>query len=1095
MLSKFFLNRPVFAWVIAIIMMALGVLAIYKMPIAQYPPIAPPSIAIDAYYPGASAETVENTVTQIIEQKMTGLDGMLYLTGTSSSSGAARVEMTFAAGTDPDVAWSKVQNKLQLAMASLPDTVQRSGVKVSKSTRNYLIVIGLISEDGSMNGDDLRDYAQSKLEKILSRVPGVGEVEEFGSQYAMRVWVNPDALNNYGLGMGDVINALNAYNVEVSAGQFGGAPAAPGQRMNNSIIVQHLLQTPEEFANIPIRSNPDGSVVRIKDIGRTDLGTERYDVIANYNGKPSAAMAIRQASGANALATAQAIKDKLVEMSRYFPHGMKVVYPYDTTPFTTVAIHEVAKTLVEAVFLVFVIMYLFMGNIRATIIPTIAVPVVLLGTFAVLNFFGFSINMLTMFAMVLSIGLLVDDAIVVVENVERIMSEEGLPPREATAKSMEEITSALIGIGLVLSAVFGPMAFFQGSTGVLYRQFSVTVIASMLLSVMVALILTPVLCATFLKPVPKGHEPSDSAVFFLRPFFRWFDRVFFRTREKYVGVVGFSLSRRAPFLVFYVVLVAVVAFFFHRMPTSYIPDEDQGILMVQANLPPGATLEQTQKVMDVVQNYFLTQEKETVDSFLSVSGTSFGGQGQNMALGFVKLKDWHKRDRADQRVKAVAGRAMRAFSQIKGGMVFAFPPPPVIELGMATGFDFELQDLGGLGHDQLMAARNQLLGMAMKDPRLVRVRPNGIDDVSEYQVDVSWDKAGALGVPISNIHTTVSAAFGSAYVNNFIQGGRVKQVYVQADTPYRMAPQDLDKLYVRNNAGKMVPFSSLATGRWTSGSPKLERYNGFPSIDIWGEPAPGRSTGDAMAAMEELAGKLPQGIGFDWTGLSYQERISTQQGPILYAFSIFVIFLCVAALYESWTIPFVNLLMLPLGVLGAILATSMRGMPNDVYFQIGFLTTLGLSTKNAILIIQFIKERMGHGDGLIDATLGAVRTRFRPVMMTSMAFFFGVLPLAIATGAGAGAMAAIGTAVCGGMVSATFIDLIFIPLFFVLVSQIFSKHGKGKKGGGSDPKGGPEGGPGGGHSDGHNDGHNDGKAADVQPGELAGNPAQQESAA
>ncbi len=796
MLSKFFLDRPVFAWVIAIIMMTAGGLAIHKMAISQYPPIAPPSIAIDAFFPGASAETVENTVTQIIEQKMTGLDNMLYLTGTSSSSGAARIEMTFAPGTDPDVAWSKVQNKLQLAMASLPDTVQKSGVKVSKSTRNYLIIVGLISEDGSMNGEDLRDYAQSKLEKVLSRVPGVGEVENFGSQYAMRVWVNPDHLNSYNLTMADVTAALSAYNVEVSAGQLGGTPATKGQRLNASIVVQHLLQTPEEFANIPIRSKPDGSVVRIKDIGRTELGSERYDIVATYNGKPSAAMAIRQAAGANALDTADAIKKKLQEMSPYFPAGMKVIYPYDTTPFTEVAIHEVAKTLIEAVVLVFLIMYLFMGNIRATLIPTIAVPVVLLGTFAVLGFFGFSINMLTMFAMVLAIGLLVDDAIVVVENVERIMHEEGLPPREATAKSMDEITSALIGIGLVLSAVFGPMAFFQGSTGVLYRQFSVTVIASMLLSVVVALVLTPVLCATLLKPVPLGHEASENAIFFMRPFFRWFERFFNRSRTLYVGIVGHSFSRKTRYIVLYVLLVGVVGFLYLRMPTSYIPDEDQGILLVQAMLPSGSTLEQTEAVVATVRQHFLEKEKEGVESFMSVVGTSFGGQGQNMALGFAKLKNWKLRQRADLKVKAIAGRAMGAFSQIKSAMVFAFPPPPVVELGMATGFDFQLQDRGSLGHAQLMAARNQLLGMAMKDPRLVRVRPNGIDDVAEYHMDVDWNKAGALGVPITNIHNTFSAAFGSTYVNNFIQGGRVKQVYAQAEASYRMGPQDLDRLYV-----------------------------------------------------------------------------------------------------------------------------------------------------------------------------------------------------------------------------------------------------------------------------------------------------------
>ncbi len=1039
MLSKFFLKRPVFAWVIAIIMMTAGGLAIYKMPIAQYPPIAPPSIAIDSFFPGASGETVENTVTQIIEQKMTGLDDMLYLSGTSSSSGASRVEMTFAPGTDPDIAWSKVQNKLQLAMASLPDVVQRQGVKVSKSTRNYLLIVGLISEDNSMDGNDLRDYSQSNLEKILSRVPGVGEVQNFGSQYAMRVWVNPDKLTSYRLTMEDVIMALKAHNVEVSAGQFGGAPAVKGQRLNAAIIVQHMLQTPEEFAAIPVRINKDGSVVRISDIGRTELGAERSDVTANYNGKPAAAMAIRQAPGANALKTADAVKAKLKEMSRYFPHGMKVIYPYDTTPFTRVAIEEVAKTLGEAVLLVFIIMYLFMGNIRATLIPTIAVPVVLLGTFGVLGFFGFSINMLTMFAMVLAIGLLVDDAIVVVENVECIMAEEGLSPQKATAKSMDEITSALIGIGLVLSAVFGPMAFFEGSTGVLYRQFSVTIIASMLLSVVVALILTPVLCASFLKPIPEGHDPADNTVFFLRPFLRKFNEIFMKIRNFYVGVVGSSFSKTIRYMIVYILIVSAVFFLFKRMPTSYIPDEDQGILLIQAMLPAGSTLEQTRHVMNRVRDYFMEHEKEGVESMMSVPGISFGGDGQNMALGFVKLRSWKQRQRPDLKVKAIAGRAMMAFSQIKEAMVFAFPPPPVIELGIATGFDFELQDRGGLGHAKLMAARNQLLGMAMHDPRLVRVRPNGMEDVPEYHIDVDWDKAGALGVPLTSIQNTISASFGSAYVNDFIQVGRVKRVFLQADAPFRMLPKDLKKLYVRNTSGKMVPFSSFATGRWAIGSPKLERYNAFPSINIWGEPAPGLSTGDAMAAMEELAAKLPHGIGFDWTGLSYQEKMATSQGPVLYAFSIFVIFLCVAALYESWTIPFVNMMMLPLGVLGAILATSLRGLPNDVYFQIGFLTTLGLSTKNAILIIQFIKERLAHGDGLIDATLGAVKTRFRPVMMTSLAFFFGVLPLAIAKGAGAGAMNAIGTAVCGGMLSATFIDLIFIPLFFVLISRMFKK--------------------------------------------------------
>jgi hydrophobe/amphiphile efflux-1 (HAE1) family protein len=1042
-LSRFFLDRPVFAWVIAIVLMVLGCLSIHYLPISQYPPIAPPSIAISAVYPGASAETVENSVTQIIEQKMTGFDDLLYLSATSDSAGMSRIELTFKPGTDPDLAWAKVQNKLQLAQSSLPSSVQQAGISVNKSTRNFLIIVGLVSEDGSMDGKDLRDYAQSNLEKVLSRIPGVGEVMNFGSQYSMRIWVNPEKLTNYSLTFTDVTQALQAYNVEISAGQFGGVPAVPGQRLNASIVVQNLRKTPEEFGAIPIRTNPDGSIIRIRDIGRTELGTESYDIESFYNGKPNAGLAIRQAPGANALETANAVKAKLKEMSRYFPPGMRVVYPYDTTPFIEVAIHEVVKTLIEAVVLVFLVMYLFMGNIRATLIPTIAVPVVLLGTFAALGAFGFSINMLTMFAMVLAIGLLVDDAIVVVENVERIMSEEGLSPREATAKSMDQITSALIGIGLVLSAVFGPMAFFPGSTGVIYRQFSVTVIAAMLLSVVVALILTPVLCATFLKPVAKGHEASESSIFFLRWFFRWFDRVFFWIRDRYVSVVGHSLAKKLRYLFVYVLLVAGVGYLFVRLPSSYLPAEDQGILMCQIMLPTGSTLEQTNEVARQVSRYFQESEQAAVESSMIIAGYGGAmGQAQNNAMVFVKLKDWDLRRRPDLKCQAVVGRAMRRFASIKQAMVFAFALPAVMELGTAQGVELELLDRGNCGHKALMEAREQLLGMARQDKRLSprTVRANGLEDVPEYRVDVDWDKAGAEGVPINAIHSTISTAFGSAYVNNFVQSERVKKVFVQADAPYRKSENDLNELYVRNNAGKMVPYSSFASGRWSYASPRRERYNGFPSLNFVAEAAPGYSSGDAMKTLEELVGKLPGGFGYDWTGLSYQERMATAQGPVLYAFSILVIFLCVAALYESWTIPFVNLLMLPLGVLGALAATSLRGFANDVYFQIGFLTTLGLSTKNAILIIQFIKEQQRQGKGLVDATLDAVKIRFRPVIMTSLAFFFGTLPLAMATGAGAGAMNAIGTAVTGGMLSATFIDLIFIPLFFVVVSTIFSKR-------------------------------------------------------
>jgi hydrophobe/amphiphile efflux-1 (HAE1) family protein len=1041
MLSNFFLDRPVFAWVIAIMMVVAGGLAIHNLPISQYPMIAPPSIAIDAFYPGASAETVENSVIQIIEQKMTGFDKLLYMSATSDASGAGRIELTFAPGTDPDLAWAQVQNKLQLAMASLPSVVQRQGVKVSKSTRNWLLIVGLISEDGSMDDKDLADYAQANIEQVLARVPGVGEVETFATQYAMRIWLNPDKLNNFHLTMDDVMQKLQDYNVEVSAGQFGGLPAVKGQRLNSSIIVQNLLKTPEEFAAIPLRVNPDGSIVRVRDVGRSELGTEQYQRgIVLFNGKPASALAVRQAPGANALDTADAIKAKMKELARYFPHGMKVIYPYDTSPFVKVAINEVVKTLFEAIFLVFLVMYLFLGSFRATLIPTLAVPVVLMGTFAILGLFGFSINMLTMFGMVLAIGLLVDDAIVVVENVERIMSEEGLPPMEATRKSMGEITSALIGIGLVLAAVFGPMAFFGGSTGVIYRQFSITIIASMLLSVVVALILTPVLCASLLQPVGQGHDPAEKSFFLFRPFFLWFDRQFFRIRDWYRNTVGWILGRKGRFLLIYLVLVALMGYLFVRMPTAYLPQEDQGVMYIQVMLPSGSTMEQTQHVLDEVRSYLLNDEKEAVAGCFTVAGRGFAGAGQNTGLGFAMLKDWHLRPGANLKVNALAGRAMARFSQIRNARVFAFPPPAVLELSRAGGFDFELQDRSGLGHEKLMEARNQLLGMAAKDPRLMRVRPAGLDDVTQYRVDVDWEKAGALGVPISAIHDTISSAFGSAYVNDFIQGGRVKRVYVQADAPYRMLPSDLERLYVKNAAGTMTPFSAFAAGHWSFGAPLLERFNSFPAVNIWGEPAPGRSSGEAMRAMEEMVAKLPKGIGFDWAGLSFQERLAKSQAPVLYAFSVLVIFLCVAALYESWTIPCANLLMLPLSLLGATLATTLRGLPNDVYFQIGILTTLGLSTKNAILIIQFARERRAQGEGLVQATLGATRTRFRPVIMTSLAFFFGVLPLAITTGAGAGAQNAIGTAVVGGMMSATFIDLFFIPLFYVLVCSLFQKQ-------------------------------------------------------
>jgi len=1038
--SKFFLDRPVFAWVIAIAMMLAGGLAIYNLPVSQYPPIAPPSIAITAIYPGASAKTVEDSVIQIIEQKMTGLDRMLYMSATSDSSGQGAITLTFAPGTDPDIAWSKVQNKLQLAMPMLPEVVQRQGVTVSKSTRNYLMLVGLVSETATLDENDLTDYAVSQVQPSLARVPGVGEVEAFGSQYAMRVWLDPDKLTQFHMTVDDVVAGIRAYNVEVSAGQFGGMPAVPGQRLNASIVVQSLLKTPEEFAAIPLRTNPDGSIVRVRDIARTELGTEFYDAKALYNGRPAAALAIRQEAGANALDTAAAVKAKMQELSRYFPAGMKVVYPYDTTPFVRVAIREVVKTLIEAIILVFLIMYLFLGNMRATLVPTIAVPVVILGTFGVLGLFGFSINMLTMFAMVLAIGLLVDDAIVVVENVERVMSEEGLPPWEATRKSMGEITSALVGIGFVLSAVFAPMMFFPGSTGIIYRQFSVTVIASMLLSVLVALILTPVLCASLLRPVARGHEAAEAGIRLLRPFFLGFDRLFYALRGRYQSFVGHIIRVKVPYLVVFVLIVAGMVLLFRRMPTAYLPDEDQGVLLAMVQLPAGSTREQTEAVMEKVQRHFLEDQKEAVGSCMTVAGMSLSGRGQNQGMAFIMLRDWELRDRPDLRVKAVAGKAMEALSGLRSAVVFAFPPPAVVELGTSTGFDFMLQDRGGLGHEKLMEARGQLLRLAAQDPRLVRVRPNGLDDVPEYRVDIDWEKAGALGVPITAVHNTISAAFGSAYVNDFIQGGRVKRVYVQSDAPYRMLPSDFDRFYVRNHGNQMTPVSALASGRWVYASPRLERYNSFPALNFLGEPAPGRSSGEAMQAMEEIVTKLPSGIGYEWTGLSYQERMAQAQTGLLYSFSILVIFLVLAALYESWTIPISVLLALPLGVIGGVLASSLRSLPNDVYFQIGLLTVLGLTTKNAILIVQFAKLRLEQGERLIPATLEAAKLRLRPIVMTSLAFGFGVLPLAIATGAGAGAQQAIGTSVLGGMITATFLAIFFIPLFFVMVMQLFAAN-------------------------------------------------------
>ncbi|HCK6979051.1 TPA: multidrug efflux RND transporter permease subunit AcrB [Klebsiella oxytoca] len=1034
-MPNFFIDRPIFAWVIAIIIMLAGGLSILKLPIAQYPTIAPPAISITAMYPGADAETVQNTVTQVIEQNMNGIDHLMYMSSNGDSTGTATITLTFESGTDPDIAQVQVQNKLALATPLLPQEVQQQGISVEKASSSFLMVVGVINTNGTMNQDDISDYVAANMKDAISRTSGVGDVQLFGSQYAMRIWMDPNKLNNFQLTPVDVISALKAQNAQVAAGQLGGTPPVKGQQLNASIVAQTRLTNTEEFGNILLKVNQDGSQVRLRDVARIELGGENYDVIAKFNGQPASGLGIKLATGANALDTANAIRAELKKMEPFFPSGLKIVYPYDTTPFVQISIHEVVKTLVEAIILVFLVMYLFLQNFRATLIPTIAVPVVLLGTFAILALFGFSINTLTMFGMVLAIGLLVDDAIVVVENVERVMAEEGLPPKEATRKSMGQIQGALVGIAMVLSAVFIPMAFFGGSTGAIYRQFSITIVSAMALSVLVALILTPALCATMLKPIQKGSHGATTG------FFGWFNRMFDKSTHHYTDSVGNILRSTGRYLVLYLIIVVGMAWLFVRLPSSFLPDEDQGVFLSMAQLPAGATQERTQKVLDEMTNYYLTNEKDNVESVFAVNGFGFAGRGQNTGIAFVSLKDWSQRPGEENKVEAITGRAMGYFSQIKDAMVFAFNLPAIVELGTATGFDFQLIDQAGLGHEKLTQARNQLFGMVAQHPDVLSgVRPNGLEDTPQFKVDIDQEKAQALGVSISDINTTLGAAWGGSYVNDFIDRGRVKKVYIMSEAKYRMLPEDIGNWYVRGSDGQMVPFSAFSTSRWEYGSPRLERYNGLPSMEILGQATPGKSTGEAMNLMEELAGKLPAGIGYDWTGMSYQERLSGNQAPALYAISLIVVFLCLAALYESWSIPFSVMLVVPLGVVGALLAATFRGLTNDVYFQVGLLTTIGLSAKNAILIVEFAKDLMDkEGKGLIEATLEAVRMRLRPILMTSLAFILGVMPLVISSGAGSGAQNAVGTGVMGGMITATVLAIFFVPVFFVVVRRRFSR--------------------------------------------------------
>ena len=1030
-MANFFIDRPIFAWVLAILLCLTGTLAILSLPVEQYPDLAPPNVRITANYPGASAQTLENTVTQVIEQNMTGLDNLMYMSSQSSSSGQATITLTFTAGTNPNEAMQQVQNQLQSAMKKLPQDVQNQGVTVRKTGDTNILTIAFVSTDGSMDKQDIADYVASNIQEPLSRVNGVGDITAYGSQYSMRIWLDPAKLTSVQMTAKDVTDAIESQNAQIAVGQLGGTPSVDNQSLNATINAQSLLQTPQQFRDITLRVNPDGSLVTLGDVAKVELGAESYDYLSRYNRNPASGLGVQLASGANEMQTAELVLNRLDELSQYFPHGLEYKIAYETTSFVKASIHDVVKTLLEAIVLVFLVMYLFLQNIRATLIPTIAVPVVLMGTFAILFACGYSINTLTMFAMVLAIGLLVDDAIVVVENVERIMSEEGLSPREATRKSMGQIQGALVGIAMVLSAVFIPMAFFGGTTGAIYRQFSITIVSAMVLSVLVAMILTPALCATLLKPMKKGEEHGKKG------FFGWFNRMFNRNASRYETAVGKILHRSLRWIAIYALLLGGMVFMFLRLPTSFLPQEDRGMFLTSVQLPSGATQQQTLKVVQKVEDYFFNHEQANVASIFATVGSGPGGNGQNVARMFIRLKDWDERDAKTGTSFAIIERATKAFNSINEARVFATNPPAISGLGISAGFDMELEDHAGNGHAALMAARDTLLDLAAKDERLTRVRHNGLDDSPQLQIDIDQRKAQALGVAIDDINNTLQTAWGSSYVNDFMDRGRVKKVYVQSAAPYRMLPDDINLWYVRNSSGTMVPFSAFATSRWQTGSPRLERYNGYSAVEIIGEAAPGISTGTAMAIMEDLTRQLPNGFGLDWTAMSYQERLSGAQAPALYAISLLVVFLCLTALYESWSIPFSVMLVVPLGVIGALLATWMRGLENDVYFQVGLLTVIGLSAKNAILIVEFANELNEKGEDLLAATLSACRQRLRPILMTSLAFIFGVLPMATSTGAGSGSQHAVGTGVMGGMISATVLAIFFVPLFLVLVRRRF----------------------------------------------------------
>ncbi len=1029
-MSSYFIDRPIFAWVIAILIMLGGVLGITRLPVSRYPNIAPPTVSINASYPGASAKTAEDSVTQIIEQNLTGIDGLIYIASTSDGEGNVSIRLTFASGTNPDIAQVQVQNRLQQATPLLPQIVQLQGISVSKASGSFLMVVGFVSEDGRMSAGDIGDYLASSVIDALSRVPGVGTVELFDAKYAMRIWLDPDKLKAYGLTPADVIAAVQGQNAQLSVGQLGGAPSVKGQQLNATVTALGRMQSPEQFRHIVLRSNASGSALRLGEVARVELGQADYTYHDQFNGREASGVGISLATGANALETVHGVRALLDKITPQLPAGLKPVVPFDETPYVRKSIEEVAKTLIEAIVLVCLVMWLFLQNLRATLIPTIAVPVVLLGTFGVLAIAGYSINMLTMFAVVLAIGLLVDDAIVVVENVERLMREEGLTPVEATRRSMHQITGALVGIAAVLSAVFIPMALLQGSTGVIYRQFSITIVSAMVLSVVIAIVLTPALCATLLRPVPaRGLLPE-------RGPFRWFNRVFDGSNRRYQRAVARILDRSRRFMLLYLGLAAIMGLLFLRLPTAFLPDEDQGFLITLVQAPVGASVARTGRVLDQVQRYFLVDEKDAVVAIFSIAGWSFSGSGQNVGIAFVKLKDWSLRKAARLGVDAIQERANGALAELKDAVIFAFAPPPVLELGNSAGFDFYLKDDNGQGHAALTAARDQFLELASKDKLLTNVRPNGQEDAPQFRLDLDAEKAVSFGLSMSDVNDTLAVAWGGRYIDDFIDRGRVKHVIVQADAPFRMVPEDFNRWYVRNAQGNMVSVGAFANAHWEYGSPQLERYNGVAAMDINGEAAPGVSSGEANHEVERLVARLPAGFSAEFTGQSYEERAAGSQTPLLYALSLIVVFLCLAALYESWSIPVAILLAAPLGIIGAVLATAARGLERDVYFQVAMLTTIGLASKNAILIVEFAKDNVERQMPVIEATLRAVRDRLRPILMTSLAFGFGVLPLALATGPGAGAQRAIGTGVVGGMLAGTFLGIFFIPLFFVLVQRL-----------------------------------------------------------